>query len=31
MDLAFDRLGRVLHNPRFHFIEGDISINREWI
>ena len=31
MDLASDRLGRVIHNPRFHFIEGDISINREWI
>lgn len=31
MDLASDRLGRVLNNPRFHFIEGDISINREWI
>ena len=31
MDLGSDRLGRVLNNPRFHFIEGDISINREWI
>ncbi len=31
MDLASDRLGRVLNNPRFHFIEGDISINWEWI
>ena len=31
MDLAFDRLDRVISNPRFHFIEGDISINREWI
>ncbi len=31
MDLADDRLGKSLHNPRFHFIEGDIAINREWI
>lgn len=31
MDLAEDRLGRALHNPRFQFLEGDIAINREWI
>lgn len=31
MDLADDRLGKTLNNPRFHFIEGDIAINREWI
>ncbi len=31
MDLAFDRLDRVLNHSRFHFLEGDISINREWI
>jgi UDP-4-amino-4-deoxy-L-arabinose formyltransferase/UDP-glucuronic acid dehydrogenase (UDP-4-keto-hexauronic acid decarboxylating) len=31
MDLADDRLGPSLNNPRFHFIEGDIAINREWI
>jgi len=31
MDLAFDRLDRALSNPRFHFLEGDISINKEWI
>jgi nucleoside-diphosphate-sugar epimerase len=31
MDLAFDRLDRSLDSPRFHFLEGDISINREWI
>ncbi len=31
MDLAFDRLDRVLNNPRFNFLEGDIGINREWI
>ncbi len=31
MDLAFDKLEKVLDNPRFHFIEGDISINKEWI
>ncbi len=27
MDLASDRLGKVLNNRRFQFIEGDISIN----
>lgn len=31
MDLGNDRLGRVLDNPRFRFVEGDISINKEWI
>ncbi len=31
MDLADDRLGGALNNPRFHFLEGDIAINREWI
>ncbi len=31
MDLSDDRLGKTLQNPRFHFIEGDIAINREWI
>lgn len=31
MDLDKDRLGSVLGNPRFHFFEGDITINREWV
>ncbi len=31
MDLGFDRLGESLDNPRFNFLEGDISINKEWI
>jgi len=31
MDLAFDRLSKLLCNPRFTFLEGDISINKEWI
>ncbi len=31
MDLSDDRLGDSLQNPRCHFIEGDIAINREWI
>ncbi len=31
MDLASDRLDTSLENPRFHFLEGDIAINREWI
>lgn len=31
MDMASDRLGDVMANPRFRFFEGDITINREWI
>ncbi|HQP30848.1 MAG TPA: bifunctional UDP-4-keto-pentose/UDP-xylose synthase [Deltaproteobacteria bacterium] len=31
MDLRDDKLGHVLGKPRFHFVEGDIAINKEWI
>jgi nucleoside-diphosphate-sugar epimerase len=31
MDLADNKLGDSLGNPRFHFLEGDIMINKEWI
>jgi nucleoside-diphosphate-sugar epimerase len=31
MDMANDRIEPLLANPRFHFFEGDITINREWI
>jgi nucleoside-diphosphate-sugar epimerase len=31
MDLATDKLGESLGHPRFHFVEGDITINKEWI
>jgi nucleoside-diphosphate-sugar epimerase len=31
MDLECDRLANVLGNKRFHFFEGDITINREWV
>ncbi len=31
MDLASDRLEALSNNPHFHFLEGDISINKEWI
>jgi nucleoside-diphosphate-sugar epimerase len=31
LDLDCDRLDGVLKNPRFHFLEGDITINHEWI
>jgi nucleoside-diphosphate-sugar epimerase len=31
MDMATDRLGDVIDHERFHFFEGDITINREWI
>jgi nucleoside-diphosphate-sugar epimerase len=31
MDMSSDRLADVKGDPRFHFFEGDITINREWI
>ncbi|MDG2093719.1 MAG: bifunctional UDP-4-amino-4-deoxy-L-arabinose formyltransferase/UDP-glucuronic acid oxidase ArnA [Phycisphaerales bacterium] len=31
MDLRSDNLGGIVEHPDFHFLEGDISINREWI
>ena len=31
MDMRNDRLGEELGHRRFHFFEGDITINREWI
>jgi UDP-4-amino-4-deoxy-L-arabinose formyltransferase/UDP-glucuronic acid dehydrogenase (UDP-4-keto-hexauronic acid decarboxylating) len=31
MDLGCDRVDTCLQNPRFHFVEGDIAINHEWI
>jgi nucleoside-diphosphate-sugar epimerase len=31
MDLESDRVAQLLDNPRFHFFEGDITINREWV
>lgn len=31
LDMATDKLERSLGDNRFHFLEGDISINREWI
>jgi len=31
MDMQSDRLADVIENKRFHFFEGDITINREWI
>lgn len=31
MDMGSDKLEDNINNPRFHFIEGDISINKEWI
>jgi nucleoside-diphosphate-sugar epimerase len=31
MDMQADRIGDLLTNPRFHFFEGDITINKEWI
>jgi nucleoside-diphosphate-sugar epimerase len=31
MDMQTDRIADLLAQPRFHFFEGDITINREWI
>jgi nucleoside-diphosphate-sugar epimerase len=31
MDMQADRIEDVMNDPRFHFFEGDITINREWI
>jgi len=31
MDMASERVTDLMANPRFHFFEGDITINREWI
>ena len=31
MDMQNDRITDLLGEPRFHFFEGDITINREWI
>jgi nucleoside-diphosphate-sugar epimerase len=31
MDMSSNRLGDALSHPRMHFVEGDITINKEWI
>jgi len=31
MDMQSDRIAEFLDEPRFHFFEGDITINKEWI
>jgi nucleoside-diphosphate-sugar epimerase len=31
MDMQSDRVTELLPEPRFHFFEGDITINKEWI
>ncbi|MGB9148707.1 MAG: bifunctional UDP-4-keto-pentose/UDP-xylose synthase [Burkholderiales bacterium] len=31
MDMQTDRISDLLEQKRFHFFEGDITINREWI
>ncbi len=31
LDRGADRIGEHLSNPRFRFLEGDITINKEWI
>ena len=31
IDLADNKLGALPHTDRFHFVEGDITINKEWV
>jgi len=31
MDMQTERISEFLDHPRFHFFEGDITINKEWI
>ena len=31
MDMGQDKLDRCLGHDRFHYVEGDITINKEWI
>ena len=31
MDMGSDRLGDLIRHDRFHFAEGDITINKEWL
>lgn len=31
MDMLSDKIGDVINHERFHFFEGDITINKEWI
>src|SRR5206468_3384946 len=31
MDMASERVTELSANPRFHFFEGDITINKEWM
>jgi nucleoside-diphosphate-sugar epimerase len=31
LDLATHKIGEYLSDPRFHFVEGDVSISKEWI
>ncbi|MFS2223566.1 bifunctional UDP-4-amino-4-deoxy-L-arabinose formyltransferase/UDP-glucuronic acid oxidase ArnA [Pantoea sp. B65] len=31
LDISSDAIGRFIGHPRFHFVEGDISIHSEWI
>lgn len=31
MDMYSNRVSDLMDNPRFHFFEGDITINKEWV
>jgi nucleoside-diphosphate-sugar epimerase len=31
MDMSDHKLTECIDNPRFHFVEGDITVNKEWI
>ena len=31
MDMSSERISDLIGKPRFHFFEGDITINKEWV
>ena len=31
MDMSSDKLGDMVNDKRVHFVEGDITINKEWV
>ena len=31
LDMGYDKLKNIIDNPKFHFVEGDVTINKEWI
>lgn len=31
LDIEKNKLGNIINDPKFHFVEGDIMINKEWV